>query len=90
MKSRRGIEKRNLRTAETPSCAFKPRREQHPAVLDAAVIGIPSEVRDEAVKAFIVLKKGETLSKSDPIRFCRDKLSRFKLPREIEFVPDLP
>jgi len=54
------------------------------------VIGIPSEVRDEAVKAFIVLKKGETLSKSDPIRFCRDKLSRFKLPREIEFVPDLP
>jgi len=63
---------------------------QHPMVLEAAVIGIPSDVRDEAVKAFVVLKKGETLNKADLIHFCRDKLSKFKLPREIEFTAELP
>ncbi len=63
---------------------------QHSGVQDAAVIGVPSDVRDEAVKAFVVLKKGEALNKADLIHFCRDKLSKFKLPREIEFVADLP
>jgi long-chain acyl-CoA synthetase len=63
---------------------------QHSGVQDTAVIGVPSDVRDEVVKAFVVLKKGETVNKADLIHFCRDKLSKFKLPREIEFVADLP
>jgi long-chain acyl-CoA synthetase len=63
---------------------------QHPKVVEAAVVGIPSRVRDEVVKAYIVVKKGETLSKGEIVQFCRDKLSKFKVPKEIEFVEELP
>jgi long-chain acyl-CoA synthetase len=63
---------------------------QHPKVMEAAVVGIPSKLRDEVVKAFIVPKKGETLSKSEILQFCRDKLSKFKVPKEFEFRETLP
>jgi long-chain acyl-CoA synthetase len=63
---------------------------QHPKVMEAAVVGIPSKLRDEVVKAFIVLKKGETLSKGEILQFCRDKLAKFKVPKEFEFLESLP
>ncbi len=63
---------------------------QHPKIVEAAVIGIPSDIRDEVVKAFVVLKPGESLGKADLVAFCKDKLSHFKMPREIEFVQELP
>jgi long-chain acyl-CoA synthetase len=63
---------------------------QHPKIMEAAVVGIPSKLRDEVVKAFVVLKKGETLSKGELVQFCRDKLSKFKIPKEIEFRDSLP
>lgn len=64
--------------------------QQHPKVLEAAVVGIPSKVRDEVVKAFIVPKPGQTPTRSEIQEFCRDKLSRFKIPREIEIRESLP
>jgi long-chain acyl-CoA synthetase len=63
---------------------------QHPKVMEAAVVGIPSKLRDEVVKAFIVPKKGETISKGEILQFCRDKLSKFKVPKEFEFREALP
>ncbi len=63
---------------------------QHPKVLEAAVIGIPSKVRDEVVKAFLVPVPGQTPTRSEIQEFCRDKLSRFKIPREIEIRESLP
>jgi len=63
---------------------------QHPKVREAAVIGVPSKVREETVKAFIVVKEGEKLTRAEIIQFCKDKLSRYKIPREIEFRDELP
>ena len=63
---------------------------QHPKVMEAAVVGIPNKVRDEVVKAFIVARPGETITRSELLEFCRDKLSRYKLPREIEVRESLP
>lgn len=54
------------------------------------VVGIPSKLRDEVVKAFIVLKVGETLSKGEILQFSRDKLAKFKVPKEFEFRESLP
>ncbi|UCF36948.1 MAG: long-chain fatty acid--CoA ligase [Acidobacteriota bacterium] len=63
---------------------------QHPAIVEAAVIGVPSKVREETVKAYIVVEPGTELKKSDVVEFCRDKLSKFKIPKQIEFVEQLP
>jgi len=63
---------------------------QHPKIVEAAVIGIPSKFREETVKAFVVLKEGETLSKGEIVQFCKDKLSKYKIPKEIEFRDSLP
>ncbi len=63
---------------------------EHPKILEAAVIGIPHEYKGEAVKAYIVLKKGEVLSKEEVIAFCEERLAHYKVPKEVEFVSDLP
>ena len=63
---------------------------QHPKVAEAAVIGIPDEYRGEVVKAYVVLKEGETATTEEIIDFCRDKLARFKIPKVMEFRQELP
>jgi long-chain acyl-CoA synthetase len=63
---------------------------QHPKVVEAAVLGIPSAVREEVAKAFIVVEEGQELTKQEVIQFCRDKLARYKIPKEIEIVEELP
>jgi long-chain acyl-CoA synthetase len=63
---------------------------QHPKVMEAAVIGIPSRLREEVVKAFLVARPGETVTRAEVLEFCRDKLARYKLPREIELRDALP
>jgi long-chain acyl-CoA synthetase len=63
---------------------------QHPKVVEAAVVGIPSAVREEIAKAFIVVEEGEELTKQEIIQFCRDKLARYKVPKKIEIVEELP
>lgn len=62
----------------------------HPKVKDAVVVGIPQEFLGEEVKAYIVLKEGETATAAEIIRFCREQLSKFKVPKEVEFRKELP
>jgi long-chain acyl-CoA synthetase len=62
----------------------------HPAVLEAATIGIPDERRGETVKSFVVLKTNQRATPEEIIAFCRENLAAYKVPREIEFRSDLP
>jgi long-chain acyl-CoA synthetase len=63
---------------------------QHPAVREAAVIGIPDEYRGETVKAFVSLRPGEEATEADLIAFCKERMAAYKYPRSIEFVDELP
>ena len=62
----------------------------HPAVFDAAVVGIPDPVRDESIKAFVILREGASLSDSELIAWCAARLARFRVPELIEFRAELP
>jgi long-chain acyl-CoA synthetase len=63
---------------------------QHPQVLEAAVIGIPDPVYGEAVKAFVVLKPGGSVTEDDLLDFSREHLPTFKRPRTIQIMDSLP
>ena len=64
---------------------------EHPKVKECAVVGVPISVeKGERVKAFIVLKEGETASEEELLAFCRENLAPYKVPRMIEFRDDLP
>jgi len=63
---------------------------QNPKVLEAAVIGKPNPRSGETVKAFIVLKPGEKMDTDEINKFMRDNLTAYKVPKEYEFVDDLP
>ena len=62
----------------------------HPAVRLAAVIGIPDSYHGETVKACIALKAGTTVTPDDIIRYCREHLTEYKVPRHIEIRESLP
>jgi len=63
---------------------------QHPAIQEAAVIGIPDTYWVEKVHAVVVLKQGASLSDQELIDFCRQRLARFKAPKSVEFIHTLP
>lgn len=63
---------------------------RHPAIRDVAVIGIPDPKYIEAVCAVIVLKSGENATEQEILEYVTDKIARYKKPREIVFVEDLP
>lgn len=63
---------------------------EHPAVQEAAVIGVPDPYRGETVKAFIVKKKGQDVTAEELNQFCRKRLAAYKVPRLYEFREDLP
>ncbi len=63
---------------------------QHPAVLETAVIGIPSPKWGEAVHAVVVLKPGQQASEEEIIEFCRQEIAGYKVPRSVEFADALP
>jgi fatty-acyl-CoA synthase len=62
----------------------------HPAVDQSVVVGIPDDQWGEIVHAEVILKKGSVISKQDLIGHCRQSLSRYKVPKSIEFVDTLP
>ena len=62
----------------------------HPGVAEVAVAGVPDAYRGETVKAWVVLKPGETLSGTDIQAWCREWLAPFKIPTEVAFRTELP
>ncbi|MEG1671052.1 MAG: AMP-binding protein [Mucinivorans sp.] len=62
----------------------------HPAILDVQVAGIPSPKYGEQIGAYIILKKGETISEHDVTDFCKGRISRYKIPKYIFFVDSYP
>jgi long-chain acyl-CoA synthetase len=62
----------------------------HPKILEACCIGVPDAYRGETVKAFIVVKEGESLGEEEVIQYCRDKLAPYKVPKLVEFIGELP
>ncbi|OGO40250.1 MAG: long-chain fatty acid--CoA ligase [Chloroflexi bacterium RBG_16_56_8] len=63
---------------------------QHPKILEAAVAGVSDAYRGETVKAYVVLKPGETATAEDIMAFCRERLAAFKSPKIVEFRESLP
>jgi acyl-CoA synthetase (AMP-forming)/AMP-acid ligase II len=62
----------------------------HPAVLEAAVFGVPDEKWGEAVRAAVVLKPGRAASPEEIIAFCRENLAAYKTPKQVDFLDQLP
>jgi benzoate-CoA ligase len=62
----------------------------HPAVLEAAVIGVPDADGLTKTKAYVVCKPGQAVSADELKAFVKDRLAPFKYPRMIEFVAELP
>jgi fatty-acyl-CoA synthase len=63
---------------------------QHPAVMEAAVVGVPDPKWGEVPKAFVVLRPGMEATAAELVAFCRDRLAHFKAPKAVEFVSELP
>lgn len=63
---------------------------RHPKVKDAVVVGLPDSFSGEKIKAYLILKEGESATAEEVLTFCRTELSKFKVPQEIEFRKELP
>ena len=62
----------------------------HPKVMEAAVVGVPDPKRGETVKAFVVLKAGESSTAEEIRAFCKENLAPYKVPALVEFTTELP
>ena len=75
----------NVYPTEIEELLFK-----HPSILEAAVVGVPSEKWGEVGKAFIVLKQDKTLDEDEVLKYLDGKLARYKIPKHYEFRDELP
>jgi long-chain acyl-CoA synthetase len=62
----------------------------HPAVREAAVVGVPDEYRGESVKAVVSLRPGATVTAQELIDYCKANMAAYKYPRTVEFIDELP
>ena len=63
---------------------------EHPKILEACAIGVPDSYSGERIKAFIVLKEGQTSTPIEIIDYCKERLVKYKVPKYVEFVGELP
>ncbi len=63
---------------------------ENPKILEAAAVGVPDPRRGETVKAFVVLRPGETATADEIIEYCKGRLAPYTVPRSVEFRTDLP
>jgi long-chain acyl-CoA synthetase len=63
---------------------------QHPKVSEAVSLGVKDKYRGETVKAFVVLKPGEKCTEEEIIKFCKEKLAPYKVPKLVEFRDSIP
>ncbi len=63
---------------------------RHPAVLEAAVVGVPDDRWGEVPKAYVVLRPQAAATEEELVAFCRQHLAHFKCPKHVEFLPELP
>jgi long-chain acyl-CoA synthetase len=62
----------------------------HPAVREAAVVGVPDAYRGETVKAFVSLRPGAVTTPAELIAYCKDNMAAYKYPRSVELIDELP
>jgi len=62
----------------------------HPKILEGCAIGVPDDYSGERIKAFVVLKEGETVTEEEIIEYCKQNLVKYKIPKYVEFVDSLP
>jgi fatty-acyl-CoA synthase len=75
----------NISSVEVEGCLL-----HHPAVQEAAIVGLPDEKWGEAPHAFVVLRSGHSATESELREFVRDRLAHFKCPKSVQFVAELP
>lgn len=63
---------------------------EHPAVREAAVVGVPDDYRGETVKAFVSPRPGRQRTPTELISYCRENMAAYKYPRQVEIREELP